>query len=303
MNLSLPKSSEFLDTKLLSRLPSLELKAKFLVAGLLTGIHNSPFRGTSVEFKEYREYQPGDSLKLIDWKAFAKTDNLYVRLQEAQTNMAAYLLLDITKSMNYKSEKADMSKWEYVQSLTAAMLLFLNKQGDAASLSFIGNSLADFTKPGSKKSHYHQLMVNLHRNANETAADICRSLSEISGLIKQRSMVLIFSDFYSDMRGLSDVINRLKYKKAEVLFFHVLDPMELMLDYDESVMLKDLETEEKMTLSPDLILKDYHNALSKHINYIADSVKKCGGDYIQLKTDVSPVLALGSYLSKRGGML
>ncbi len=302
MNNTLPKTSEYLDMELLSKLPSLEVRAKFLVSGFLAGLHKSPYRGSSVEFKEYREYQLGDSLKLIDWKAYAKSDRLHVRLREEETNMIAYLMLDVSKSMDYKSPKANMTKWEFAQSLAAAFLLFLNKQSDACSLSFIGGQLTDFIKGSSKQSHFHQMMVNLHRNADEKESNICDALLEISEKIRQRSMVIVFSDFYSDIEQLKDVISRLKYMKAEVLFFHILDPMEIDFSFDESVLLQELESDEEMILSPDLIRDEYKKVMQEHIENVSNTIKSFGGDFVQLRTDTSPLEALGIYLAKRGVM-
>ncbi len=303
MNNTLPDTSEYLDMNLLSKLPSLEVRAKFLVSGFLAGLHKSPYRGSSVEFKEYREYQLGDELKSIDWKAYAKSDRLHVRLREEETNMIAYLMLDISKSMDYKSPKANMTKWEFVQSLTAAFLLFLNKQSDACSLSFIGEGLSDFVKGSSKKSHFYQMMVNLHRNADVKQSNICDALLEITEKIRQRSMVIVFSDFYSDVQQLKDVISRLKYMKAEVLFFHILDPMEIDFSFDESVLLQELESDEQITVSPDLISKEYQKAMQEHIENVSNTIKSFGGDYVQLRTDQAPLEALGIYLAKRGVML
>lgn len=292
-------SSEFLNTELLSQLPSLELKARFLVAGFLAGLHKTPFRGSSVEFKEYRDYQPGDELKLLDWKAFARTDRLHVKLREEETNMTANLLLDKSASMNYQSSKASMTKWDYARALAAAFLLFLHRQRDAASIGFIGKKLEDLLRSSSHASHFHQMMVKLHRNADDSESNIAQSLTALLPLIRMRSMILVFSDFYENPEDLKAPLTHLRHLKCEVMFFHILDPMEIDFDFNDALMMQDLESGEKMQLSPDLLRKDYNKDIKDHIAKISTLCADNECEHLLLNTNVSPIHALGKYLSKR----
>lgn len=292
-------TTEFLDAKLLSHLPSLELKARFLVSGFLAGLHKTPFRGNSVEFREYRDYQPGDELKRIDWKAFARTDRLHVRLQEEETNMTAVLLLDKSASMNYKSDKAAMTKWDYARALAAAFLLFLHRQRDAATIGFIGKRLEDLFRGSAHTSHYHQMMTKLHQSANDSESNLAQSLNSLLPALKMRSMVLIFSDFYDDPDALKAVLTHLRHLKCEILFFHILDPMEIEFDFQDSLLLQELESGEKMLLSPDLLRKEYRESMTKHIERISSLCAESNSDYLLLNTNVPPIHALGKYLSKR----
>jgi len=138
---------EFLDMELLSRLPSLEIQARFLVQGFLSGMHRSPLRGFNVEFKEYRSYEPGDEPRTIDWKVYARSDRLQVKVREEDTNLTAYLVIDASASMNYRGEGAVMSKWDFARSLAAAMILMFQRQRDAASLAVLGAGPLQFTYP------------------------------------------------------------------------------------------------------------------------------------------------------------
>ncbi|HBC88611.1 MAG TPA: hypothetical protein DCZ94_16815 [Lentisphaeria bacterium] len=303
MRTGLSISSEFLDSELLSRLPSLELQAKFLVGGFLSGLHRNPLRGGSIEFKEYREYQIGDELKLIDWKAYARSDRLHVRLHEEDTDMTVYLLLDRSASMNYKSRSASMNKWDYARALAAALVFFLHRQRDSVGMGFIGADLEDFTKGGSKASHIHQLMTQLHCDADTKSSGIAESLETIIGLVRRRSIVIVISDFYSDPDKIAKPISRLKHLHCETILMHVLDPRELELDFDEPVILDELESQARLPLSPDLIRKDYQAKLAAHIEGVTVAAGQSGGDYILLSTAEVPLRAIGAYLHRRDLML
>lgn len=292
-------SSEFLDTQLLSRLPSIELRARYLVDGFLAGLHQSPYQGSSVEFKEYRDYQPGDDLKWIDWKVYARTDRLHVRLREDETNMTVYLLVDQSASMNYEGSRALMTKWAYTQSLAAAFLLFLHRQRDCVSLSFAGNRLTDYTPRSSKPYHFHRMMGNLHRNADDMESRLAASLAELVAQVRRRSIVIVFSDFYEDVDALEPLVSHLRFLNCEVLFFHVLDPGEVKLDIEDAALLQDMESQQQLLLSPDLIRKEYNAHIKQHRDDLSQMIHRHGGDYLMLETDTLPIHALGAYLSQR----
>ena len=212
-------TSEFLDMDLLVSLPSLEIQARYLVAGFLNGLHRSPYRGSSVEFKEYRDYQPGDPIRLVDWKVYGRTDRLHLRLRDDETNMNVYLLLDYSASMAYRGGKSRMSKWEYARSLAAALMLFLNRQGDAYTLSLVGEELEDYIRPMATQSHFSRLLAKLHREASAAACNWDHALDKLGGLIRKRSIVILISDFYTDTEVLREHLNRLRFMKCEALLF------------------------------------------------------------------------------------
>ena len=291
--------SEFLDTHLLSQLPSLELRAKYLVDGFLVGLHKSPYRGSSVEFKEFRDYQLGDDLKLIDWKVYARTDRLHIRLREDETNLIVHLLVDQSASMNYQGSSATMTKWDYTRSLAAAFLMFLQQQRDAVSLGFAGEGLVDFYPGSSRPTQIHRMMGDLHRSADHLESELAQALLALAERVRRRSIVIVFSDFYEDVEALKPVVANLRSLNCEVLFFHVLDPGELTLESHDSLLLQDLETSEEMTLNPDLLRKEYEREVQQHCEDLSSMVRHFGGDYLLLNTDVLPTHALSAYLSQR----
>jgi len=302
MSQTLSLASEFLDIELFSRLSSLEVQAKYLVNGFLSGLHKSPFQGSSVEFKEYRDYQPGDELKLIDWKVYARTDRLHVRLREEETNMTVYLLLDKSASMNYKGPKALMSKWDYARALVAAFLIFLHRQRDSAAMGFLGAELENFIQGRSSPAHFHQLMVNLHSKADSTVSNIAEAMKPLPNLVRRRSIVIVFSDFYESAQNLEAPVSFLQHLNCEIIFFHIMDPSELDFDFDLPIRMQDLETGDNMTINPDALRKDYLKKMQMHTSSMSKMLLGLGGDYRLLRTDEVPLQALGEYLAKRSAI-
>lgn len=295
--------AEFIDMELLSRLPSLEMRARFLVEGFLTGLHRCPLKGNSVEFMDYRDYQHGDDLKLIDWKAYARTDRLHIRLREDETNMRVYVVLDRSASMDFKSEWALMSKWDYARSLAAALFLFLHRQRDAAALGFAGEKLEDFIKcGGSRLTHLHSMISMLYRNADASQSNLADSLAELFLKIRRRSIIIVISDFYENVEKLASIMRRFRYERCETLLFQVLDPAELDFDYAASAIFVEKESSSEMQINPALIRKKYRAAVNDHINRLQTEARLSGGNVLLLRTDAPPLKALGLYLATRKGL-
>ena len=293
----------FLDMELLSRLPSLDLQARYLVEGFLTGLHRSPVRGHNVEFKEFRAYQPGDEPRTVDWKVYARTDRLHVKVREEDTNLTAYVVVDNSASMSYRSAGAVMSKWEYARSVAAALLVLLHRQRDAASLALAGRGLDVFIPPSLKGSELHRMMGALHREADAPGGPLAGALDTVAQLARRRSLVFVISDFYEVPAALDGPVGRLHYNYCEPVFMHVMDPRELDFDFDAPVLLQELETRGQMSVSPDLLRGEYLKRLNAHRAALRDFVCRYGGDYVLLRTDQAPVHGLGAYLARRKGML
>lgn len=294
--------SEFLDMELLSRLPTVELRARFIIDGYLTGIHRSPLKGSSVEFMEYRDYQQGDDPKIIDWKTYARTDRLHVRLREDETNMRVYILLDKSMSMDYKSKNALMTKWDYARSITAALLLFLHRQRDHAALGFAGEKLEDFINgERGRASQLNSMMARLQLKADSPKSNLSVALEELTLRIRKRSIVIVISDFYEDPEKLKAAMKQLRYMNCETILFHVLDPAEIDFDFNEPGIFVELENNSELNLSPDLIRKKYRAAISRHIENISRISRETACDSLLLPTNTVPLHALGLYVSRRKG--
>ena len=290
---------ELLDMEQLSMLPTLELKARFLVDGFMVGEHRSPRRGSSVEFKEYREYQTGDDPAMIDWKAYARSDRLQMRLREDDANLRAYLLLDRSASMDYSGAPERMTKWDYARSLAAALLLFLNRQRDIGYLGFCGDGLEGMN--GSGSSSLHSMTSRLNCAANVRNSPLVPVLHKFAGMVKRRSIVIVISDFYVEPDKLRPVLRKLTYEKCETLLFQVLDPTEIDLAFPGSGLFTELESGDQLPVCPELIRHKYNAVVSEHVRKVQETARTYSGDSLLLRTDVAPLAALGLYLSKRKG--
>jgi len=294
--------SEFIDMELLCRLPTLELRARFIVEGFLTGLHRSPLKGSSPEFMGYRDYQQEDDPTQIDWKVYARTDRLHIRLREDETNMRVYLLLDKSASMDYRSNDRMMTKWDYARSLAAALLLFINRQRDAVALGFAGDGLEDFTRgEGAKPSQLHTMTAMLSRTADSRNSKLADAMTTLAGNLSRRSVVIIISDFYEDVTRLQDILKRFQHEKCEAILFQVLDPAEINFDFKRSGIFVEQESREELPINPELIRAKYRSAIAKHIDDIRNMTRALSGDCLLLPTDTPPLTALGFYLSKRRG--
>jgi len=295
---------EFLDLDLLARLPSLDLQARYLVEGFMTGMHRSPLRGHNVEFKEFRSYQVGDEPRTIDWKVFARSDRLHIKLREEETNLTAYLVIDASRSMDFKTSRAPMKKWEYARTVAAAIILMLHRQQDAASLAVIDDEdLSFYIPPTLRGSEMRRMMGALHRSADGAGGSLAAGLGKLAPLVRRRSIVFVISDFYEQPASLDLPLGRLHYQHCETVFVHVMDPAELDFDFDQPVTLQELETGARMPVSPSIQRKAYLQRMDAHRTGLRDVVQRYGGDYLLLRTDEMPIDAMGAYMAKRKGML
>jgi len=292
-------SSEFLDAGVMSALPDLEMQARYLVSGFLSGLHRSPLRGGSSEFKEFRPYLPGDEMKDVDWKVFARTGKLHIRLREEDTDMSCYLLLDRSASMDFKGPRGSMRKWDYARAIAAAFIHFLHKQRDSVSLAFAGAGLEEFVKSASRASHMHNLMAKLHCNAAAMSSGLPAAIETLAGLVRRRSIAIVISDFYAEPSELYSAASKLRRRNCELIFIQTLDPRELDFDFDEPLLLKELESQAVMPVSPDIIRDAYKSRVAAHLAAVEDAARSLGGDYALFRSDEVPLQALGFYLRRR----
>jgi len=196
-----------------------------------------------------------------------------------------------------------MKKWDYARAIAAALVYFLHRQRDSISLSFIGEGLEDYRKAASRASHMHALMANLHKEAAAQRSDIAGAIETLVSLVRRRSIVVVISDFYADPAALDSAAAKIKHLNCELIFLQTLDPREISFDFDEPIILRELEGAANMPVSPDAIRDDYCRKIEAHVAAIEGIPKALGGDYVLLRTDEVPLKALGSYLHRRELML
>jgi uncharacterized protein (DUF58 family) len=289
-----------LDLALLHDLPSLELRARYLMDGFLTGMHRSPKKGFSVEFAEYRAYQFGDDLRRIDWRLYGRSDRLNVKQYEQETQLRVFLVLDTSASMAFASRpEAWLRKIDFARTLLAAVGLLALRQCDAFGLAVIGADLDDYLKPKASKSHWQTTLGRLDGLQTGGSTGLARGLTTLAELLPRRSLVVIASDFYEESSALNAALRRLRFDRQELVAFHTLDPMEIDLGEDRHGTFVDSETGQKLIFDSAAVRRGYVDRFQKFLVQTQTSFLDHAGDYSLLRTDANPMAALGNYLGRR----
>ena len=290
-------SDRFIDPAVLSRISNLQLVAKTVVEGFLAGLHRSPYHGFSLDFAEYREYSPGDDIRSVDWKVYARTDRIYVKKYEGDTNTQLYILLDASKSMGFSSQK--ITKLDYSRYLAASLAHLAMRQKDATGLISFDRDVINQTPPRTRQGHFFTLLNQLERMELGGQTDIGGAIAKLGHLIRKRALVVLISDFYQEIEKISKALRFFHHRGNDVILFHILDPVELEMPFSQLSTLEDMETEEYLPYIPDHSREAYLDLLKNHIETLK---KECRGVHIdyELVRTVEPLdQALYRYLSLR----
>jgi uncharacterized protein (DUF58 family) len=288
----------FLKPDVVSKLSGMEIKARLVVEGFIAGLHKSPYHGFSVEFAEHRQYMPGDPLKNVDWKVYAKTDRFFIKEYEEETNLKAYLLLDTSGSMGYGS--SNVNKLEYSCYLSAALSYLMLKQRDSVGLVLFDQGIRKYIPPKSAlRSHLHVILQELDKLEPSQTTNISTALHQMAERIKRRGLIILISDLFDDPSQVITGLKHFRHKKHEVIVFHVLDPKERTFAFPELAVFKDLETGEELMTSPWQIRREYGERFKALVDKYTLECRESLIDYVLLDTSVPFDYALFSYLSKR----
>ncbi len=289
---------KYLDPEFISTVGGLELKARMVVEGYITGLHKSPFHGFSVEFSEHRQYRPGDDIRHIDWGAFARSGKYYIKQYEEETNLRCVFAVDSSRSMAY-SAGGRISKYEYGIYLTAALSMMLFKQRDAVGLALYSDGLDTYMPPASKQSYLSELIRKMDSSEVTGKTGTSNALGELAERVKRRSLVVIISDLLDDGDEISDALKHFRYRDNEVIIFHLLDPTETNLDLGNVGKLVDMESGATIVTQPRQIQKAYSEKVQEYISKIKDDCYKNKIDYNLVTTDMSFDKAMRNFFSKR----
>ena len=284
---------------MVAMLDSISMKAKMVVEGYIIGQHRSPYHGFSVEFAEHRSYESGDEVRHIDWKLYGKTNRLYVKRYEEETNLRAHLILDTSKSMAYTS--GGVSKLEYGSYLLAALSYLMISQQDAAGVVLFDESIRSFVPPKSTPSHLNTLLNVLDVKSPGVDTKIEPVLHEMAERIKKRGLVIIISDLFDEPKNIMNGLKHFRHSKQEVILFHVLDRNELEFDFNTRTRTKfiDMESGEEITTDPWHVQNDYKNLIKGLQDYYKSQCRLNLIDYVPLFTDDSLDKGLSEYFNKR----
>jgi uncharacterized protein (DUF58 family) len=281
----------------LARLGSLELKARTIVEGFLSGLHRSPFKGFSVEFAEYRQYLPGDDLATLDWKVYARTDRHFIKKYEEETNLECRILLDVSASMGYGS--GEVTKLQYASWLAAALAFLMNRQRDAVGLIAFDDKITQMLAPRARAGHLTSVLVTLERLALGHRTDISRPLRDVAEAIRKRGLVVLISDLLDDPARVLPGITRFRYRGSDVIVFHVLDPAELRFPFERAARFRDLETHDEVVAVPRAVRERYLAAIGELQDRYRRELRLEGIDYVALDTSQPLEGALMAYLLTR----
>jgi len=288
----------FLDPSFISKLNSLELKARLVVEGFMVGLHKSPYHGFSVEFSQHRAYMQGDNLKDVDWKVFGKTEKYFIKQYEEETNLRSYIFLDSSNSMSYNSGNF-ISKLDYSVTLAAALSYLMIHQQDAVGLTVYSERINKFLPPKSSRAYLQEILKSLANVSPSEKTDTANSLSEGAEKLKRRGLVVIISDFFDDINSVLRALKNFSYKKNEVIVFQILDPMEKTFSFGKDAIFKDLETGDELTTQPYQIQKAYIEAMFEFTNRIKKECLNSNIDYNLIDTSDPYDKALLRYIQKR----
>jgi uncharacterized protein (DUF58 family) len=287
----------FVSPQALMAIRNLELRARIVVEGFWTGLHRSPYHGFSVEFTEYRQYTQGDDTRYLDWRLLARSDRYYIKKFEDETNLRCHLLVDNSRSMTFGS--VGYTKAEYANTLAATLGLFLKQQGDATGLLTFDEGIRDYLPARHKPGHLRHMMLALEKPAGGAATDLIAPLQRIVEIVRKRGLMVLLSDLLAPIEALEKNLGRLTASGHEVLLFHVLDPAELHLRFDQAALFLDVESGREIYIDPHVARADYQRKLQAHTAAVRATCEKLGISYHHLPTDRPLELALFDFMRSR----
>jgi uncharacterized protein (DUF58 family) len=282
---------DFLDPKVLGRLAGLPLHARFPMLGNVTGRHRSPIKGSSLEFAQYRKYVPGDDIRRLDWRAYARSDRFYIKEFEADTNLRLCLVVDTSGSMNYGLE--GMSKIEYARRIAGTLAYLASKQGDAVGLHCAAEEFTREIPPKRSAVHLRYVLDELGKMNGEGVTGLDKALHLVADKISPRALVVIISDLFIEPAKLKSGFQHLRYRKHDVAVFHLLEQAEIDFSFDRPIRFVDLEGNNSVLADPAMIASQYRTAVQQYLDELKDVIRDAMVDYnrITLQDRYDDVLA------------
>jgi uncharacterized protein (DUF58 family) len=289
---------KYLRPEVIRQVARLDLRAKFIVEGFLSGLHASPFHGFSVEFSEHRKYVHGDDLKDLDWNVYAKTDKYYLKKFQAETNVTAYLAMDLSASMAY-TYRQELTKFEYCICLAAALGYLMIHQQDPVGLVTFDTAIRTSLPPRSRRTQLATMLSVLANLKPSGTTDVAGCLHQLASMIRGKSLIIVFSDLLTDPEPVLESLHHLRHRGHEVILFHVLDEAEVHFPFDGLIEFADVETSDKLTIDAKGMRGDYMQAVESFRTTYREECAKANIDYVAMDTSVSFDKALLEYLVQR----
>jgi uncharacterized protein (DUF58 family) len=294
-------SLKYLQPAIVAQLANMELRARLVVEGFITGLHKSPYHGFSVEFTEHRQYMPGDEIKYIDWKAYGKTDRFYIKQFEEETNLKSYLIVDASRSMDYAS-KGNLKKFEYASYVAAALSFLMIEQRDAVGLTLFDEGIRVSLPPRATRSYLKEILKELESAQPDKKTGTSASLNLIAEQIKRRGLVIVLSDLFDKPESVITALKHFRHKGHEIVVMQILDPLERSFAFGGDAIFKDLETQEELMTQPWHIQTAYRESMQEFLDFYKRQCRDNNIDYVLLDTSTPFDKALFEYLNKRKRM-
>lgn len=289
--------TKYFEPERLARLGDLQLIARTVVEGYVSGLHKSPFKGHSNEFAAYRQYMPGDDLKHFDWKVYARTDKKYVREYEEETNMTCTLLLDCSASMGYGS--SDLIKFDYGCCLCAALTYMMIHQHDRVGLAAFDTAIKERFPPRSNPSHMRFLLNRLEELHPSGETGMADALHPIASSLDKRGLIILISDLLDDQDAVINALQHFRHDRHEVVVFNLFDPAEIKFPFEGLSEFRDVETNSKMQVRPAVVRDAYREEFEQFVDEYRKNCRNAGIDYQLVDTSTPYELILSHYLTKR----
>ena len=293
-------AKDYRDPKVLQRIKKLDVRARLIVEGFITGEHRSPYNGFAVEFATHREYAPGDETKHIDWKVWSKTDRLYIKEYEEETNLNCTFVVDCSKSMRYGGQTgAGWSKFDHAATTAASLAHLLQRQQDSVGLVTFNTEIQKNMAPASHPSHLARLVHELEETEPDAHTDVGEVFRQLAGQIRRRGIVVLLSDLFVDAVTLHKTLQLFRLRGHEVIVLHVMHGEELTFPFQDNLLFKGLEVEQQLLTDPRALRKSYLAAVDRFLKRVRKSCTSIGLDYVLLNTDEPLDAALAAYLAFR----
>lgn len=291
---------QYLDPKVLNQIQHLEMTARNVVEGFISGMHKSPYKGFSVEFAQHREYVPGDDLRYLDWKAYGKSDKYYIKEYEEETNFRALLVVDTSESMRYQSSDLP-SKLDYAKVMAASLAYLIQRQSDAAGLALFDERVYDYVPSSTSQATLMRMLATMHMHPAAKKTNIGEVLHDAAQRAGRRSLVIVISDLFDNINHLKKGLEHLRARRHDVIVFNVMDEQEINFNFDRLTEFRGLEGYPKLLVDPRSLRKAYLEEVANFTNETRRHCLRNHTDYVQVNTKSPMAMVLEAYLAKRMG--
>jgi uncharacterized protein (DUF58 family) len=292
------KAAEYLRPDVISQVANLELRARFIVQGFMSGLNKSPYHGFSAEFSEHRKYERGDDLRTIDWNVYAKTDRFYIKKFEAETNLDTYLLVDTSASMDYGSE-GYMTKFDYAICIAAALGYMSLSQQDAVGLAIFDDRVRAFLPPKSKRTHLFNILSHLANTRPTGETSLAESIHQVASRVSKRGLMILLSDLLADQDPVIEALHHLRFRGHDVIIMQVLDVSEATFPFQGQIRFEDAETADRLNVDPIALRAGYLESLRAFIDRYRQECLTMQADFTTVDTSMTFDKALLEFLIER----